>query len=203
MKTVIFCLAGIQAGNSIKEIDILQGINYVIKAWDDVEPLTIKHCFKKAMPDIVEHSPATQPITPQISVCEESTRTLFPSSYSFDEFVNSDQFVCAYEPSEVSLEEPPSNITSDADSSEEEEIEESGKDELNDDDKQEEPAPKVKPKEVFQALNTLLLHSSRNGPSDEFAFLSNYLRKYSLEVDLAKKQTLMTDYFTKPSNSIC
>jgi len=163
----------------------------VIKAWDDVEPLTIEHCFKKAMPDIVEHSPAAQPTTPQISVPEESNRTLFPSSYSFDEFVNSDQFVCAYEPSEVPLEEP--NITSNADSGEEDEIEESGKDELSEDDEQEEPAPKVKPKEVFQALNTLLLHSSRNGPSDEFAFLSNYLRKCSLEVDLAKKQTWIDD----------
>lgn len=195
----------IQAGNEIQEINLLQAINYSVQAWDQVQSKTIENCFRKALPSVFP-APKSE-ISQESSGFEINPRILdhfFNKAFSFDDFVSADSRVEIGDSFQLGL----AINDSDEDTIIDGDIEEAkmepdlANSDEDDDDEEEAIEARVKPKEAFAALNTLLRFSAQKGQADENSFLAKYLDRVIEQTNYDKKQDSILNYFSKSSKNV-
>lgn len=182
----------------VKEIDLFQGVQRVVDAWNAVKPETIQKCFSRSLPGVhVDDPDATEDEDDDLAdnpiVSSEVSRRMFTGSMTFMDYVNADsQLITSDELSSPQEESTDGLPNVEAPISEDEvESDQEGNDE--------ESTMKVSTSDAIKAVNTImkynfkgeLLHSEINKAMS--SCLDYLIKDYYSQ----KKQSDIRGYFQK------
>ena len=182
--------AQVNGKDSLKEINLLQGIRLLKDAWDEVKSQTIQNCFRHALPSI--HDQLFDFVDDfilldQPPVNAEMIKNLFPSGVTFSDFVNCDNNL-------ITLCENDSDEDKDENQQIDSEPNGTGESDLQ----TQSNGAKVTDKQAIEALVTLINHCNQSniGSPEASTAFNKYLEQVVGECINNRKQTDIRSYFS-------